>query len=364
MSGSPSARARSTSREPSRLSTLSTPCRWLSLASTSCSFQLDLFISNTALEVTDQLETWKGIYDCAKDTEDKLACKKQGLNVFIYVLRDSMKKLSFESWCSPDGWGCKLETGEGRLKVDFFQGTLDGYEGDLCQLDKVPDTLQLNKGFGGSVNRELKPAQSTDIRVKILTEDNSATCCLVREISAKESLGEWVSGGIPRTAKICEQEGIPSLNITAQQEEWLGYYTVKRKTSGQLVYEKVSVQETGLERKKRYLYITRKVDDSNKVYIFYQSWCPKGDHFGCMDDDRELKPVELFIGKIEDQPDKSLCDIDAVPTQYSFNPCFGDPGSGPDSVCPQDQSCTLEKKKLAPEEHALAQFGANGEVKV
>ena len=92
-----------------------------------------------------------------------------------------------------------------------------------------------------------------------------------------------------------------------------------------------------LGHKKRYLYITRVVDDDNKLYIDYQGWCPKGDHFGCMDDDRELKPAEFFIGYIEDQPDKSLCDIDVVPTQYGFDPCFGDPGSGENSVCPQEK---------------------------
>ena len=141
----------------------------------------------TVLEKEEQVEDWKGIYDCTKETEDKLVCKKQGLHVFIYVLRDGMKKLSFESVCSPEGWGCNLETEE-QHKVDFFQGSFDGYEGDLCQLDKIPETFQLNKKFGADMNTGMESAPSGDFSVKILKEDYSAPCCVSRQLSMKQGI--------------------------------------------------------------------------------------------------------------------------------------------------------------------------------
>ena len=62
--------------EPQTTTTTTTPTRTRkrrSVTSVKCDFQLDLFISKTALEKTEQVEDWKGIYDCSKETEAKMA---------------------------------------------------------------------------------------------------------------------------------------------------------------------------------------------------------------------------------------------------------------------------------------------------
>ena len=106
-----------------------------------------------------------------------------------------------------------------------------------------------------------------------------------------------------------------NLSVKEQHLEWVGNYEVREASRERIVYGKT-------DGKERYIYVS-----INEENLTFESWCPKGDQWGCRDGEgKDPQKVRLFDGSLS-RVAFGRCGDQMFEVTHTYNRFFGRAGS-------------------------------------